>query len=170
MACWKGVWQPFYWVLIIIRYHWFAVNNRYCRELLIWSLFFINIVSDIMRPITVPEFSDFDEDLTSVKLRWKPLPSPHFDLPKHGKYTVETWEPIRREWKPVVQGIPDTSYHLKGLPKRRDQLFRVRMDTDIPALSQPSFPISLSTMFSKSLINIFFIFCILCICQTWYLR
>ena len=110
-----------------------------------WMCLFI----DLMRPITVPEFSDFDEDRTSVKLRWKPLASPQYALPKAGKYTVETWEPHRREWKPVVQGIRDTSYQLRDLPKTNDQLYRVRMDTNEPTLSQPSFPISLSTMMSK---------------------
>lgn len=107
------------------------------------------VISDIVRPITIPEFSDFDEDLTSVKLRWKPTPSPLYELPKHGKYTVETWEPMRREWKPVVTGIPDTTYQVRGLPRLQDQVFRVRMDTDVPALSQPSLPVSLSSFYSK---------------------
>lgn len=117
-----------------------AINYMYIQS---WRIVFF-LISDHTRPISVPEVSDFDEDLTSVKLRWMPTrTSPPFET-KSRKYTIETWEPVRREWKPVARGVPDTSYQIRGLPKLPDHLFRVRMDTEEPALSEPSIPVSLS--------------------------
>ena len=91
----------------------------------------------------MPEVSDFDEDLTFVKLRWKPRASPLFDKSPH-RYQIETWEPVKRVWKPVARGIQDTSYQLRDLPKLPDHLFRVRMETEQAELSEPSLPVSVS--------------------------
>jgi hypothetical protein len=88
-----------------------------------------------------------------VKLRWSPTRlSPPFDTSPR-KYTVETWEPVRREWKPVARGIRDTTYQIRELPKLPDHLFRVRMETEEASLSEPSLPVSFSRYSKFNFIN-----------------
>ena len=103
---------------------------------------------DLKRPISMPEVDDFDEDLTSVKLHWKPRAGPSFDKGR-SKYLIESWEPVKREWFPVARDIPDTSYQLRGLPAATDRLFRVRLESEQAGLSEPSVPVSVSRFFSE---------------------
>ena len=99
----------------------------------------------------MPEVDDFDEDLTSVKLHWKPKAGPTFDKGKN-KYLIESWEPFKREWFPVARDIPDTSYQLRGLPAASDRLFRIRLESEQAGLSEPSVPVSVSHFFRKCII------------------
>ena len=98
----------------------------------------------------MPEIDDFDEDLTSVKLHWKPRAGSPFDMDRN-KYLIESWEPVKREWYPIASGIPDTSYQLRDLPAASDRLFRVRLETEKKGLSEPSVPVSVSRFYCKFL-------------------
>ncbi|XP_052813115.1 uncharacterized protein LOC128240501 isoform X5 [Mya arenaria] len=111
---------------------------------------------DLWRPISMPEISDYEDDRTSLKIRWRPTPAPHFDTTKlPGRYTVERWEPVKHEWSPVARGIPDTTYQVRDLPRFPDHVFRVRMDSELPALSEPSLPVSLSRFSSTPRVPIY---------------
>ena len=96
----------------------------------------------------MPEIDDFNEDLTSVKLHWKPRAGSPFDMDRN-KYLIESWEPVKREWYPVAKGIPDTTYQLRGLPAASDRLLRVRLETEQAGLSEPSVPVSVSRFYRK---------------------
>ncbi|XP_059145488.1 muscle M-line assembly protein unc-89-like isoform X2 [Physella acuta] len=80
-------------------------------------------------PVREPLISEIGNDY--VKLQWRPAELPYYS--RHTTpitYTVDYQEVPKCAWVKAVQGIPDTSYTVRGLHHDRDYRFRVRPETE----------------------------------------
>ncbi|XP_070188406.1 obscurin-like isoform X2 [Littorina saxatilis] len=83
----------------------------------------------------------------SMRLSWQPssfsLPSSRATTPA---YQIESLEYPSTQWRPLASDVRDTSYQLTGLAPTRDYSFRVRASTPSGGLTEPTYPVTVSSL------------------------
>lgn len=99
----------------------------------------------------------FDIGPGSARLSWRPATLPSY-VPSTAPitYSIFVQELPYKSWRPLVRGVPHTSYHITGLNPDKEYLFRVQAE-NVYGASKPSEPVHL-LKYEGRLLEVFF-FC-----------
>ena len=83
-----------------------------------------------------------------MRLSWQPSsqPSTRATTPS---YQIEALEYPSTQWRPLASDVRDTSYQLTGLAPTRDYSFRVRGMTPAGGLTDPTSPVTVTSLPGK---------------------
>ena len=83
----------------------------------------------------------------SMRLSWRPAALPaRATTPS---YLIEALEYPSTQWRPLASDVRDTSYQLTGLAPTKDYSFRVRATTPAGGLTEPTTPVTITSLPGK---------------------
>ena len=99
----------------------------------------------------------------SMRLSWRPAALPaRATTPS---YLIEALEYPSTQWRPLASDVRDTSYQLTGLAPTKDYSFRVRATTPSGGLTEPTTPVTITSLPGKwSIYFIAVVFFVICCC------